>query len=82
LRLVGGNAYFYVENDWWNSLTPAQQNSFSVSLNKLSTEFDNVIYPRITAVYGSEWRPGIDNDNKITVLITKIVEGAGGYFKR
>ena len=81
LRSVGANAYFYVENAWWSRLTFAQQNSLAVALSGLSVEFDNVIYPRMIAVYGSEWKPGIDNDNRMTILVTEIVEDAGGYFK-
>ncbi|MBI4812155.1 hypothetical protein HY798_01745 [Candidatus Falkowbacteria bacterium] len=81
LRVVGANAYFYVGNAWWSHLTSAQQNSLAVALSGLSAEFDNIIYPRMTAVYGLEWRPGIDNDNRITILVAELVKDAGGYFK-
>jgi hypothetical protein len=81
LRVVGANAYFYVGNLWWDHLTSAQQNSMAVALNDLNAEFDGKVYPQITSVYGSEWKPGVDNDDRVTILITKLVEDAGGYFK-
>ncbi len=81
LRTVGANAYFYIEDAWWSRLTSAQQNSLAVTLSGLSAEFNNVIYPRMTAIYGSEWMPGIDNDNRVTILVTELVKDAGGYFK-
>lgn len=81
LRAAGANAYFYVEDAWWSRLAPAQQNSLAVALSGLSAEFDNIIYPRMTAIYGSEWKPGIDNDDRITILVTELLKDAGGYFK-
>lgn len=80
MQLEGNRAYFYVEDDLWNGLPADQQNSLSNNLANLSQEFDNKIYPTMTSVYGSEWNPGIDGDQKITFLITKMSDEAGGYF--
>ncbi len=73
--------YFYVEKNWWDSQVPAKQNEILVNLDSLSFEFDNKIYPTLTSVFGSEWKPGVDGDNKITILFHPMKEGAGGYFR-
>lgn len=80
LYQIGGNAYFYVEDDFYRTLNIDEIKIFSEALRNLSQEFDNSIYPKLTLTFGSEWKPGIDNDNKITVLITQIKGDAGGYF--
>lgn len=56
-------------------------------LDRLVTEFDNNIYPGNTANFGFEWKPGIDNDNHITLLLMDIKDGmeqttayVAGYF--
>ena len=81
LKIVANNGYFYVEDSWYNNLTTEQKTAVDYDLQKLANEFDNNIYPRITAIYGSEWKPGIDNDNKITILLHDIKKGAAGYFR-
>jgi len=42
------------------------------SLADIVEEFDNHIYPTITQYFGSEWKPGIDNDTLITLLLYDI----------
>ncbi|MFH0852530.1 MAG: hypothetical protein V1845_02925 [bacterium] len=78
LIIEGEHAYFYVENDWWNGL--ADPNVAKAAIQDLKNEFDVNVYPKMTKVYGSLWEPGIDNDPKITILISRMREGAGGYF--
>ncbi len=80
LEQISQKAYFYVESDWWNNLAPSGQDAASNSISALSREFDQNIYPQMTSAYGSEWNPGIDNDSRITILITKMSDDAGGYF--
>lgn len=79
LRVIGENIYFYVENDYWNKLNGSYRNSLRETLKDLADDFDRVIYPKERAAFGSEWNPGIDGDQKITVLITQLVNSAGGY---
>ena len=79
LRVVGDYIYFYVEDDYWNSLSGFYKNAIREELETLADEFDTVIYPKERAVFGSEWNPGIDNDSRITVLVTDLVNSAGGY---
>ena len=46
----------------------AKKNEIFGDLDNLSAEFNSKIYPILTSVYGSEWKPGVDGDNKITIL--------------
>jgi len=77
LRQVGDKALFYVDDEWWYVNSPDAVNKF---VSDLSVEFDKIIYPKLTQVYGSEWSPGIDNELRIAVLIFKMKDNVGGYF--
>ncbi len=79
LRTIGDFIYIYVENDYYNELTATEKNDLKSKLRTLADEFDTVIYPKERAVFGSEWTPGIDNDVRITLLVTQLVSNAGGY---
>jgi hypothetical protein len=80
LKNISANAYFYVEDNYYNSLSGNSKLEFDVDLNALAESFDNVIYPKTREIFGHEWNPGIDNDSKITILFTKTKENVGGYF--
>jgi len=80
LMKTSNNAYFYIEDFYWQSLTGSQQAEFSDNLNKVALNFDEDGYPATRYIFGSEWKPGIDNDDKITILLTKLKSTAGGYF--
>jgi hypothetical protein len=72
--------YFYIDNDWWNELPSVLQEGVKTALNDLAGEFEERIYPKLTLTFGSEWRPGIDDDSRITILIHPMIKDAGGYF--
>ena len=78
---VGAKLYFYVDKNWWNSQTLLKQSQISSSLDNLSSEFDNNIYPKLTTTFGSEWNPGIDSNSKITILLEPMNSSEGGYFR-
>lgn len=80
LNLISEKAYFYVEENYYNYLSPENKQIFSSALSSLSQEFDKVIYPKLTEIYGSEWKPGIDRDERITILFSRIKSNSGGYF--
>ena len=80
LRAAGDFVYFYVEDEYFEGLSGTYKNGVREAIEDLAEEFDTVIYPKERAVFGSEWTPGIDNDFKITVLVTKLANTAGGYF--
>ena len=80
LQKIGFRSYFYLDENWWSNLDKSQQNEVQKALSFLADEFDQKIYPTLTSTFGSEWRPGIDNDYSITILIHPMQKEAGGYF--
>jgi hypothetical protein len=73
--------YFYFEKTWWDAVAPSKQSEILTNLDSLDQEFQSKIYPTLTADFGSEWKPGIDGDNKIAILFHSIKEEAAGYFR-
>jgi len=47
---------------------------------QLADVFENQIYPLNRAVFGSEWRPGVDNDDHLVIVYAHQLGGAAGYF--
>ena len=80
LKRIFARIYFYVEDDWWNSLSGEEQSEINSVFNDLSEEFDSNIYPILTSTFGEEWKPGIDKDERITILLHPMKKEAGGYF--
>lgn len=79
LRVANSKVYFYVENSWWNSLPLPDQQATQQTLIALGQEFEQNIYPVLTSAFGQEWKPGIDNNEAITVLLHLMRQDAGGY---
>lgn len=78
LRKISKHCYLYVEED---------REYKDAVLQNISDRFDNVIYKLDTETFGSEPKPGIDNDERITILMVDIRDGwapgkgyVGGYF--
>ena len=80
LREVSQTAYWYVDNNWWDGLEENEQLEMNNAITVLSQEFTTNIYPVLTQNFGSEWKPGIDKDLRITILMHPMNEQAGGYF--
>ncbi len=80
LHQVGDRGLYYIEDGWWNSLSPNDAIVNNQAVLDLLNEFDKTIYSRLVGVYGSEWSPGIDNESRIFVLITPLKKNAGGFF--
>ena len=70
LRLVTPHAYWYVEDG---------VNVSQANLVASARTFEEEIYPRVTAVFGTEWTPGVDNDPHMTILHARL-RGVAGYF--
>lgn len=80
LRITTLKLYFYIDDDWWTSLDYQGKQEVESSLRALDAEFYYKIYPILTSNFGSEWKPGIDKDEKVTVLIHSMKKEARGYF--
>lgn len=79
LKAMNAKAYFYLDEDWWNALDQGEKQEVLEILNGLGEEFEKKIYPTLTATFGFEWRPGIDNDERITILLHSMPDEVGGY---
>jgi len=78
---IGNNIYFYIEKSWWDLKNYTEKTEILNGLDSLSVEFDSKIYSTLTGHFGQEQKPGIDRDNKITVLFESMNNNEGGYFK-
>jgi hypothetical protein len=70
VELVTDNVYWYV---------PEGENVDREALREAARQFETRIYPTNTQVFGTEWKPGVDNDPRITVLLADI-PNVGGYY--
>lgn len=70
LRYVSPNAYWYFEEG-----IRVEQDE----IERAAAEFEGSVYPRVTGYFGTEWKPGVDNDPHLTIVHGDI-KGAGGYF--
>jgi len=77
---ITNQLYFFADTQWWNGLGLAERDRIDVELYNLGNEFEYKIYPVLTSTFGSEPKPGIDNDEKITVLVHPMKKEAGGYY--
>lgn len=59
-RYVGQHVVVYVDDE---------QSMSQFIVDWLGSDFDSVIYPTLTAAYGSEPNPGLDNDPRVVILI-------------
>ena len=71
LRLVSPHAYWYVEEG---------HNVSQSDLESAAANFEDTIRPKLTAAFGTEWTPGVDNDTHITILHARLRGGVAGYF--
>jgi immune inhibitor A len=69
LLLVTERAYFFV------------QDGIEVddsTLETIGADFEKLVYPRVTSAFGTEWSPGVDADERISIVHAPL-SGAGGY---
>lgn len=71
LRVMTDHAKWWVQDDTTVDLAALRQNA---------TFFENNIYPTDRRLYGSEWSPGIDGDERINVMVARTPGAAAGYF--
>ncbi|MBD3282611.1 MAG: hypothetical protein GF387_03350 [Candidatus Portnoybacteria bacterium] len=80
LKKISDKAYFYIEDEYWEALSTNQRNLYMQYLDSVADNFDTKTYPKVTQTFGYEWKPGIDDEEKITILLTRLKSTAGGYF--
>lgn len=80
LEKISSKGYFYLEKDWFSSLTEDERKTVNQNLEILAQEFDEKIEPKLTEIYGSPWESGIDHTYMTTILFHPMKEGVGGYF--
>lgn len=49
------------------------------TFQQIGSDFETIVYPTVREAFGSEWTPGIDSDERITLLHANL-SGAGGFF--
>ena len=69
----------YVETEYFGQLSAANQVAFTTAVNAAAQQFDTLTYPGLRDLFGSEPRPGIDNDDRLSILFTPMVQDFGGY---
>jgi hypothetical protein len=79
LLVANPRAYLYFDKELWDSFNQQRQHETRQFLISLAEEFEKKIYPTLTATFGTEWRPGIDNDERITILFHPLIKESGGY---
>ena len=75
---IGEHIYIYVENSVLGIINEIQAQD-------IAAEFDSRIYPQVHRWIGSEWKPGLDRDARVTLLIHDVglngsAQDIGGYF--
>ena len=75
---IGEHIYIYIENSVLGLINEAQAQD-------IAAEFDSRIYPQVHRWIGSEWKPGLDRDNRVTLLMHDVglndsAQDIGGYF--
>ncbi len=75
---IGEHIYIYIENSVLGLINEAQ------ALD-IAAEFDSRIYPQVHRWIGSEWKPGLDRDARVTLLLHDVglndsARDIGGYF--
>jgi hypothetical protein len=71
LEVIRPGGYFWVQVD---------QTFSAEALERGATGFDETVLPKVRALYGTEWSPGIDGDPRVHVLHHEPVPGIAGYF--
>ncbi|MFB3053146.1 MAG: hypothetical protein ACE1ZT_04710, partial [Dehalococcoidia bacterium] len=69
VRAVTQRAYFFVEDGIGVDAS---------ALETIGSDFETLVYPRVTAAFGRERSPGVDGDARISIVHANL-SGAGGY---
>lgn len=72
-----GNLKFNIDRDYYLSLSESGRDKIRAGLYSLGEEFKNVIYPKLTSVFGNE---PFSPSGKITIFFHQMQQSYGGYF--
>lgn len=75
------NLHFYIETSFWDSKDENAKKEIKDSLGALSKEFNEVIYPQLTSVFGNEALRGADRDERLTIVFHNLKQGVNGYIR-
>ncbi|MDO8612670.1 MAG: hypothetical protein Q7R32_07585, partial [Dehalococcoidia bacterium] len=67
--LITERAYFFIEEG---------VEVDDATLQRIGRDFEDSVYPRVTAAFGKEPSPGVDADPRISIVHARL-SGAGGY---
>jgi len=75
---IGEHIYIYIENSVKNVISEAEA-------QEIAAEFDSRIYPQVQRWMRTEWKPGLDRDGRVTLLMHDVgangsSQNFGGYF--
>ncbi|MDO8674390.1 MAG: immune inhibitor A, partial [Dehalococcoidia bacterium] len=70
LRFISPHAYFYVEDT---------ANLADDEIKRGADDFENTVFASHSKYFGSEWRPGVDNDPRLSIVMARI-PGVAGYY--
>ncbi len=79
LHRVTNELAYYVEKDWWEGLSNEERGRFDRRMYDASVEFERVIHPQMTSMFGSVPDHPVDKSERITVLFHRMNSNAGGY---
>ncbi|MFZ2955321.1 MAG: hypothetical protein WA705_00295 [Candidatus Ozemobacteraceae bacterium] len=65
-KAIGKSCYVFLEKG---------QNVSDEAIAKIQQTFDDKVYSTDTTMFGSEWKPGVDGDERITLLLLDIQDG-------
>lgn len=70
---VTDNAYFWIETGF---------DYDSATLQRVTDRLESEFYPQLTDLFGTEWRPGVDNDPRISLVHLASLDGYSelGFF--
>ncbi|MBF0544174.1 MAG: hypothetical protein HQM08_07065 [Candidatus Riflebacteria bacterium] len=66
LKAIGPNSYIFLENG---------RNVSDADIQRIENDFEGKVYNTDTKYFGQEWKPGIDGDPRMTLLLLDIQDG-------
>ncbi len=75
------NLHLYIETSFWESKDEETKKEIRESLDALSKEFNEVIYPQLTSVFGNEQAIGANRDARTTIIFHEMKSNVNGYIR-